>query len=227
LNTQSIISFAVLFFLWAMSLKSCYIYKIMGNEQIASHHHHDPYASSTVITSRKLKPTKSVIKQSRSSEGGSSSSCQEPSTNTVPLSSSAAASASSSISSSRYIPNMNPRKGNNGLIVPTRPYGSHHHQSKCTENQSNTNGSEMSPQWGWYINTTPPTPELYHSRSSSKSSGSSKPITKQLDTITSSSLLSYSPNSNTIVDGNTCQNQVFKNLKNSNAPIHGWTSIPI
>lgn len=136
---------------------------------------------------------------------------------------------------------MNPRKGNNGLIVPTRPYGSHHHQSnKCTENQSTTNGSEMSPQWGWYINTTPPTPELYHSRSSSKSSfssggggggggnsGSSKPITKQLDTITSSSLLSYSPNSNTIVDGNTCQNQVFQNLKNSNAPIHGWTSIPI
>jgi hypothetical protein len=146
----------------------------MGNEQSASHHHHDPYASSTVITSRKLKPTKSVIKQSRSSEGGSSSSCQEPSTNTVPLSSSAAASASSSISSSRYIPNMNPRKGNNGLIVPTRPYGSHHHQSnKCTENQSTTNGSEMSPQWGWYINTTPPTPELYHSRSSSKSSFSS------------------------------------------------------
>ena len=215
----------------------------MGNEQSASHHH-DPYASSTVITSRKLKPTKSVIKQSRSIEGGSSSSssCQEPSTNTVPLSSSSSisASASSSISSSRYIPNMNPRKGNNGLIVPTRPYGSHHHQSKCTENQSNTNGSEMSPQWGWYINTTPPTPELYHSRSSSKSSfssggggggggnsGSSKPITKQLDTITSSSLLSYSPNSNTIVDGNTCQNQVFQNLKNSNAPIHGWTSIPI
>ena len=212
----------------------------MGNEQSASHHHHDPYASSTVITSRKLKPTKSVIKQSRSSEGGSSSSCQEPSTKTVPLSSSISASASSSISSSRYIPNMNPRKGNNGLIVPTRPYGSHHHQSnKCTENQSNTNGSEMSPQWGWYINTTPPTPELYHSRSSSKSSfssggggggnsgSSSKPITKQLDTITSSSLLSYSPNSNTIVDGNTCQNQVFQNLKNSNAPIHGWTSIPI
>jgi hypothetical protein len=208
----------------------------MGNEQSASLHHEpiSPYASSTVITSQILKPTKSVIKRSRSSEDESSSSCQEPSTNTLPLSSSA-----SSSSSSRYIPNMNPRKGNNGLIVPTRPYGSHHHQSKCTENQSNTNGSEMSPQWGWYINTTPPTPELYHSRSPSKSSfssgggggnsGSIKPINEQLDTITSSSHLSCSSNSNsnTIVDGNTCQNQVFKNLKNSNAPIHGWTSIPI
>lgn len=31
-----------------------------------------------------------------------------------------------------------------------------------------SNSGVESPLWGWYINTTPPTPEMYHSRSSGK-----------------------------------------------------------
>lgn len=31
-----------------------------------------------------------------------------------------------------------------------------------------SNNGVESPLWGWYINTTPPTPEMYHSRSSGK-----------------------------------------------------------
>jgi len=174
----------------------------MGNEQSASHHHgSSPYASAT--TSRTQKPTKSAIRSSRSvrQEPDELPSCQESTSTTL-----------SSSSSSRYIPNM---KGN-GLILPTKPYG----KSQSADNQvaGNTNGSEMSPQWGWYINTTPPTPELYHSRLSSTSGKSS-----EFNTAT----LSRLPPSNTPVDGKRCQNQVFQNLKNSNTPIHGWTSIPI
>jgi len=171
-------------------------------DESASH----PYESSPYVlatTQRIQKPTKSAIRSSPSirQEADDLPSCQE-STST----------ALSSSSSSRYIPTM---KGN-GLILPTRPCG----QSQPTDNQitSNTNGSEISPQWGWYINTTPPTPELYHSRLSSMSEKSS-----ELNTVTSSRL----PPSKTIADGNICQNQVFQNLKNSNTPIHGWTSIPI
>mmetsp|Transcript_18523 Transcript_18523/g.20737 ORF Transcript_18523/g.20737 Transcript_18523/m.20737 type:complete len:168 (+) Transcript_18523:927-1430(+) len=167
----------------------------MGNTQSASHHHgSSPYASVTIP--RIQKPTKSAIRSSRSirQEADDLSSSQK---------SASTALSSSLSSSSRYIPTM---KGK-GLTLPTRPYG----QSQPTDNQiaGNTNGSEMSPQWGWYINTTPPSP---------LSSTSTSERSSEIDAATSK----------TIVDGNyRCQNQVFQNLKNSNAPVQGWTSIPI
>ena len=94
----------------------------------------------------------------------------------------------------RYIPKMNQSEG--GLIMPTRSYGS--------------NGVE-SPQWGWYINTTPPTPDMYHNKTS-------KPTSRTVPSSKSSQ-----PQA---VDGTACHNAVFQNLQNSNRPM-GWTSVPI
>mmetsp|Transcript_22628 Transcript_22628/g.47476 ORF Transcript_22628/g.47476 Transcript_22628/m.47476 type:complete len:306 (-) Transcript_22628:330-1247(-) len=115
-------------------------------------------------------------------------------------------------SASRYIPNMNPRTAGNGLIMPTRPYGGH----PSVENKAHgSNSAEMSPQWGWYINTTPPTPELYHKRPSSYSSTFNKQQLVKGDSST--------------IDSKSCQNRVFQDLQNSKKtnPMGGWTSIPI
>jgi len=100
----------------------------------------------------------------------------------------------------RYIPKMNQSEG--GLIMPTRPYG------------SNQPGGVESPQWGWYINTTPPTPDMYqkHSGSLSKQANRSAPPSQ--------------PTQSHLMDGTACHNQVFQNLQNSNRPM-GWTSVPI
>lgn len=43
--------------------------------------------------------------------------------------------------------------GHSGLVMPTKP--------------GQASGAYHSPEWGWYINTTPPTPEMYHSQYSS------------------------------------------------------------
>ena len=100
-----------------------------------------------------------------------------------------------------------------GLIKPTRPYGgnpnaAHHHGS----------GVE-SPQWGWYINTTPPTPEMYHTHhggaGKSKQHPRSSPTSAQMQIQSQPS-----------IDEAVCHNQVFQNLQNANRPM-GWTSVPI
>eukprot|EP00536_Pseudo-nitzschia_multiseries_P013903 jgi/Psemu1/310369/fgenesh1_kg.629_\ len=133
-----------------------------------------------------------------------------------------------STGASRYIPNMNPRTAGNGLIMPTRPYGGHASVENKTHGPSS---AEMSPQWGWYINTTPPTPELYHKRSYSCSSALNKhqsmkcdPTGSSYETQTSSTV----PTPNT-TGGKSCQNRVFQDLQNSKKtnPMGGWTSIPI
>lgn len=49
---------------------------------------------------------------------------------------------------SRFLPN-GLQGGHGGLLIPTKPYGDGY----------------VSPDWGWYINTTPPTPEIYHASS--------------------------------------------------------------
>jgi hypothetical protein len=178
----------------------------MGNEQSMSHHEHNisPYSS---VTGSLHKPTKSALRKSRSFRSESNG-LSDHDRNTAST-------------SSRYIPNMNPRTAGNGLIIPTRPYGRH---TSVDSKMLGSNGSEMSPQWGWYINTTPPTPELYHSRSTSKSLlSSTAPPKHQL--MKGDSTNKISSNS----DGKSCQNQVFQNLQNSNKanPMAGWTSIPI
>ena len=170
---------------------------IMGNEQSVLQHdlNSNPYSSATASLQ---KPTKSAMRKSRSIRQVTDElSRQDIITST---------------SASRYIPNMNPRTAGNGLIMPTRPYGGH----PSVENKAHgSNSAEMSPQWGWYINTTPPTPELYHKRSSSYSSTFNKQQLVKGDSST--------------IDGKSCQNRVFQDLQNSKKtnPMGGWTSIPI
>lgn len=114
----------------------------------------------------------------------------------------------------RYIPNFD-RNHTSGLIMPTRPMG-------MMAGDARGDGIE-SPQWGWYINTTPPTPEMYHSRSSLKHhSGKS-------DHSESTSGTSYSSSSadesSSAIRG---PNRVFQGLKaGSNRPPMGWPSVPL
>jgi hypothetical protein len=102
----------------------------------------------------------------------------------------------------RYLPRGLDR-AHNGIRMPTRPNG-------------HGNG-DISPQmgYGWYTlnNATPPTPEMYHSRSSSTSSHSSR-SEPSMDP-------SHFPNS-------TAPNSVFQGLKASaNRPQMGWPSVPL
>ena len=82
----------------------------------------------------------------------------------------------------------------------------------------------VSPEWGWYINTTPPTPEMYHSQSSF---GAASKLTR--------TDVSGAPNfpfatQNSAAKTTTSKphhNQVFQNLQNNMTQNMGWTSVPI
>jgi len=100
----------------------------------------------------------------------------------------------------RYIPKMTAAK--TSLILPTRPYG-----------DASRDGVE-SPQLGdgFYMNLTPPTPEMYHP------SYSKHPSQQQ----------QQHPRSNLgTLPMRSQQNQVFQSLQNKNAQQMGWTSVPI
>lgn len=173
--------------------------------------HHDPTSNPYSSANGNLhKPTKSAMRKSRSIREVSDRLVQNDGNNSI------------NMGRSRYIPNMNPRIAGNGFILPTRPYGGH---SSVDGKAPGPNSADMSPQWGWYINTTPPTPELYHSRTSSLST-----IDNSSHKLTKGVTQSGKPVAKTAAaDGQSCQNQVFQNLKNSTKsnPMGGWTSIPI
>lgn len=181
----------------------------MGNEQSISHQEHkiSPY---TAATGSYQKPTKSAMRKSRSIRQNSNLLSEQDK--------------STAGTQSRYIPNMNPRTAGNGLIMPTRPYG--RYTPGDNKMLVSSSGGTESPQWGWYINTTPPTPELYYNRSISQSFQSSATIPKN-------QLVKVDPTKNVTQtstrDVKLCQNQVFQNLQNSTKtnPVGGWTSIPI
>ena len=176
----------------------------MGNEQ-STHQDYNvsPYKAAT---GSYQKPTKSAMRKSKSSlhDSNGMADQDEPTPG-----------------ASRYIPNMNPRTAGKGIIMPTRPYAGRY--TPGDNKMLGSSGTE-SPQWGWYINTTPPTPELYHSRSGSSLNSA---------TIPKNHLTKVGPNSPTRTarnsDAKSCQNQVFQNLQNSTKanPVAGWTSIPI
>ncbi|VEU39965.1 unnamed protein product [Pseudo-nitzschia multistriata] len=170
---------------------------VYENDESVLHHdpNSNPYASATA------KPTKSAMRKSRSIRHVAGRLAHQE--RITPA------------GTSRYIPNMKPRATGNGLIMPTRPYGGH----PSVDNKANgTNGAEMSPQWGWYINTTPPTPELYYKHSASCSTAVRKQVSEKAV-----------PTASGITDGKPCQNRVFQDLQNSTKtnPMGGWTSIPI
>jgi hypothetical protein len=146
---------------------------------------HEPSPYHAATTTNGPKPKKSLLRRSRSIRSSADEGAGlEPSTN----------------EKTRYIPKMNQSEG--GLIMPSRPYG------------SNPPSGVESPQWGWYINTTPPTPDMYQSpngkfsKQANRQGCSSQPIQSQH------------------MDGGACHNQVFQNLQNANRPM-GWTSVPI
>ena len=174
----------------------------MGNEQSSINHelNRSPYSS---VTGSSQKPTKSAMRKSTRHQA-----------HVFPDHD------SKTVGRPRYIPHMNPRTAGNGFIIPSKPFGKH---SSTESKIISSNGSEMSPQWGWYINTTPPTPELYHGRATSQSlSPSALHQNNHLINGEKTPL-------NITSDGKSFQNQVFQNLQNSTKAncMGDWTSIPI
>jgi hypothetical protein len=159
----------------------------MGNEQSLLHEPPATPLASTTMGPPVSKPVRSALRRSKS--------VQSENTNMLD---------NNSKDRTRYIPQMNQSK--NGLIMPTRPYSS----------DPSGNGVE-SPQWGWYTNLTPPSPEMYQSHpsktSSKKENASNMPHNLQKG-LQSCASVEAKPN------------QVFQNLQNQNAPT-GWTSVPI
>ena len=155
---------------------------------------HDPPA--TPLTSATVglpvaKPVRSVLRRSKSVQSENSNMLDNSSKDT---------------SRTRYIPQMKP-PNKNGLIMPTR------HTSDLSGN-----GVE-SPQWGWYTNLTPPSPEMYQSHPATKNS------LKKENASNVPHNLQKGPHQS-CVPAEAKPNQVFQNLQNQNAPT-GWTSVPI
>mmetsp|Transcript_16975 Transcript_16975/g.28827 ORF Transcript_16975/g.28827 Transcript_16975/m.28827 type:complete len:285 (-) Transcript_16975:1497-2351(-) len=88
--------------------------------------------------------------------------------------------------------------GHGGLVMPTKPYG-HDVNTRHAEHRGT---DHVSPEWGWYISTTPPTPEMYHKQS--------KPVKK----------ISYQGSK-----PSTLTNPAFSNGAGKGAM--GWPSIPL
>lgn len=79
-----------------------------------------------------------------------------------------------------------------------------------------TDGIE-SPQWGWYIRTTPPTPEMYYSRHFPKKRGSE-----------SSTATAATAGSTVLAAPLSHSNPVFQGLQDrKKGPPMGWPSVPL
>jgi hypothetical protein len=93
------------------------------------------------------------------------------------------------------------------------------HPQNVEPYSSGTNGYE-SPQWGWYINTTPPSPEMFHVTRNMKSRKPSDSTSVTSETSRASSI--------STVGGNTLPNPVFQCLQDKHkATPTGWPSVPL
>lgn len=174
----------------------------MGNDQ--SVRHEPPSVGSNGSSQTMSKPIKSAMTRSTSIRSHSLASGGLP-----------GSPAEEKERKIRYLPNGLDR-AHSGLIMPTRPVGMGVHGG-----DPHGNGIE-SPQWGWYINTTPPTPEMYHSRSSLKHRDTNKSNTSASASALSSDVAAYH---NAAMRG---PNRVFQGLKaGSNRPPVGWPSVPL
>jgi hypothetical protein len=118
--------------------------------------------------------------------------------------------------SKRYLPRMG---GGSSINMPSRPFGGPQHDPALLNN-----GAEMSPQYGFYINITPPTPEMYYSNSNNSNKVYRTDL-RGAPTL-SSHLEEDSSSSSGTLQGRPRQNHVFGQLQSSNTPM-GWTSVPI
>ena len=85
---------------------------------------------------------------------------------------------------------------------------------------SGTNGYE-SPQWGWYINTTPPSPEMFYSSRNNK-------IRKGTGSTSDTSEMSRDSVLSNASGNNAYPNPVFQCLQDKHkARPAGWPSVPL
>jgi len=124
----------------ATPLTNCFIFVTMGNEQSTT-----PYEPKklSITSSSNAKPIKSAMRRTSSVNEVASDLSQ-----------------TSITSKQRYLPN-GLGAGHSGLVMPTKP------GDVAAGGPSHGPGGYHSPEWGWYINTTPPTPEMFHSQYSS------------------------------------------------------------
>jgi len=132
----------------------------------------------------------------------------------------------------RYLP-RGLDKAHNGIIMPRVPYGGssgngsdqqQHHQQAPLNASSNDAGDVdgPSPQWGWFLRTTPPTPEMYQN---------CRPPTRHLsssDSSHTSTTTAMSADSMPPPAATHQRNPVFQGLQNKNkANPMGWSSVPL
>lgn len=123
---------------------------------------------------------------------------------------------SSKPSEPRYLP-RGLDAAHNGINIPRMPYG------HGIEPANSNDGGYESPQWGWFLRTTPPTPQMYYPRPVVKHSG--------YGGVNGPSDASLSSSSQGTTEGPLTSNQpnpVFQGLqvKHQAAPM-GWSSVPL
>jgi hypothetical protein len=163
----------------------------MGNAQIPLREWHNPVSASEASCSPQ-------------DEHGSL-----PRTNSVPANASGLE--SSRDETARYLPKLMNRSKND-VIAPSRLHG---------PGGPSTAGGIESPQWGWYINTTPPTPDMYHS--------GSKSLHKQQDSSANSSQASSGTVASESSTATSHQpNRIFQELQDKRQGASmGWASVPL
>jgi len=137
----------------------------------------------------------------------------------------------------RYLPKFNTNR--HSLVMPTRPGTS---RQKHSQEATGMLSGNDSPQWGWYINTTPPTTEQY----SSKSANGNKKSQASLSSMMSEATFPETISESVVSDGTSSShsedqqleepqhyrgrapNRVFLNLQASagKRPM-GWPSVPL
>jgi hypothetical protein len=115
----------------------------------------------------------------------------------------------------RYLPSNHRPK--NSLLKPAVAYTMHHGVEPFSSG-TNTGGYD-SPQWGWYTNLTPPSPEMYYSRPTKSLKAGSTSDTSE---ASSAAEVFIAPT------GHSLPNPVFQGLqdKHKAAPM-GWPSVPL
>jgi hypothetical protein len=111
----------------------------------------------------------------------------------------------------RYLPKgMN--RSNTGVIMPSRPHDF---------GGPSTAGGIESPQWGWYINTTPPTPDMYHS--------GIRPLQKKQDSSANASQASSGTMASESSTATSHQpNRIFQEMQDKRkGAAMGWASVPL
>lgn len=109
-----------------------------------------------------------------------------------------------------------PRPNKTHVKHHSMPFPSAHNPEPYS---SGTNGGYDSPQWGWYINTTPPSPEMFYSARSMKASRKTTDSTSETSETSRESALST---------GNSMPNPVFQCLQDKHkATPTGWPSVPL